>query len=342
MTTKQPRLCAGIVVTGTCTISVLVGATPYTITIPAGTYWFDPILTGNAASDTIDALGKLTYLIDNVDAGTYTPAHLSATDGEMQSWAVSITRNAATFSIRGANAATNTAGKRFLRFLGYDALKDETAAIAMPSRIAPAIWDPLRGENGSPEDVPDADGVSVRTSTRAFTFDTGEQLLSRVVSFPALKATSVKRRSDSILASAQWANFESTMWPWLYSGSPVRYWLDKNAVQNTYLAAAMTAADTTLTIASTSVFLNDTMLCVDGEWMEVHGGGGGAGTTITVYRDQPVAHGKYAPVSTDLVATYVLGENAGNVNMRGFNPVRRSEAIDRWDMQVALDRTAGV
>ena len=343
MAIKQPRLCAGIVVTGSCTISILVGATPYTVTITPGTYWLDPICSGIVAAGTLDALGIFTNLLDTADTGgTYTCAYSAPfNDGEINSFASSITRSAATFSIRGSNAATNAAGRRFLRFLGFDALADATAAITLTSKIAPAIWDPLRGEDKSPEEDPSGYGVVVQTENgTAYGADIGDPLYRRLVSFPGLKMSSVKRNNSAILTSAQWANFESVMWPWLSNVNPVRYWADKNATQNTYLAAAMTAADITFTTPVVSAYANDTMICVDGEWMEVHSGFGT--TTTTVYRDKPVAHGKYAPVSTDFVGTYLMDNSGGNVNQGGFKPERRSESDPRFDMTIALIRTTGV
>lgn len=346
MTTKQPRLCGGIVVSGTCTISVLVGATPYTITIPEGTYWFDPVLTGIvtlASAGNLDALGVFTAALDAADAGgTYSQTYVSGDSTEMRGWAGTITRSAATFSIRGSNAATTTEGKRFLRFLGYDALRDETAAIALTSRLSPAIWDPLRGEDGSPEDVPDSNGVTVRTGGYAYSYDNGDPLLNRVVSIPAMRAPSVKKRTDSVDAYLDInLSLESALWPWLNRGSPVRYWADKNATQNTYLDAAMTATATSFTLPTNSLLAGKTMVCVDGEWMVVKDGIGT--TTVGVYRgENPVAHSKYAPVSSDTVATYVLGESDGNINQSGFDPSRRAEYDDRWDVAISLARTAGV
>lgn len=341
---KQPRLCMGIVVSDTCTINVLDGtAASRAITIPFGTYWLDPKFSGIVASGTLDALGIFAQLIDTADTGgTYTCAYSSAASGDMNGWAGRITRSAGTFQIRGSNAGTNTSGRRFLRFLGYNSLADLTAGINQDTKLGPALWDTLRGENGSPQESPKGYGVTVETEGGVvFTADLGDPLQSRLVSFPALSAIAVKRRSDSYVAAlGTWVNFESTMWPWLTSGMPIRYWSDKNATQNTYLAAAITATDGSFTTPVVSTYADNTMICVDGEWMLATAGTGT--TTTTVYRDKPVAHGKYAPVSTDDVATYVLAADGGNVNQSGFKPERRSEGDDRWDMALSLTRTTGV
>jgi hypothetical protein len=348
MSAKQPRLVMGIYVGATCTINILGGASSLTLTIPTGTYWVDPILSGivtAASAGNIDAVGVLTNLLDAADSGaTYTFAYASAdsaTISQMRAWGWTITRSTGTFSIRGANAGTNAEGKRFLRFIGADQLLDDTAALTQASHVSPAIWDPLRGEDGSPEEEPEGEATTVRTQTVVYAFDIANQLLSRVVSFPALKALAVKRRSDSDDSSVDIpVNFETTMWPWLLAGNPVRYWADKNALQNTYLSAAMSATATSFSIPVNSAFPNKTMVCVDGEWMVVRGGTGT--TTVNVRRDNPVAHSKYAPVSSDFVGTYVIKEDGGNINGKGFRPKRRSEADDRWDFALALDRTAGV
>jgi hypothetical protein len=99
----------------------------------------------------------------------------------------------------------------------------------------------------------------------------------------------------------------------------------------------MTATDGACTVNAAINTFNDTMICIDGEWCDVVAGAGTA--NMTLIRDQPVAHPKWSPVSTQFVGTYVLGTSGGNVNMRGYNPQRVAVNQDRWDLDIALDRT---
>jgi hypothetical protein len=342
---RQPRLCIGVVVVGTCTINVLDGGgNSRTLTIPPGTYWVDPLYSGIVASGTLDAVGILTQLLDTADTtGTYTCLYASGTSGEMTGWGSQITRNTGTFNVRASNAGTNTDGRRFLQAIGFDQFGDMASGISNSSRGSLAIFDPLRGENVNPDEVPKGFGVTVETEGgTAFTADLGSPLLARIISFPGLKASSTKRRFDSVGPLALALNFESTMWTFLTRGAPVRYWGDKNAVQNTYIAANMSATASSFTTPVNSVYADQTIICVDGEQMFVASGNGTTTTTVYRDRDKAVAHSKYAPVSTDFVGTYVLGTQGGNVNQGGFNPKRRADYDDRWDLDLSLVRTVGV
>lgn len=345
MAIKMPRLCQGLVVTGTTNINFLGNITSYTVSIPQGTYWNDPIYSSVTASDNPDALGQLRYLIDAIDTGaTYTSAWVAPTvDGDFNCYKDNyISRSAGTFNIRGSNAGTNTAGQRFLRFVGYDGGSDYGSFTVNYPNMGTAIYDPLRGESGDMEETSTGFGTTGRTvGGVAYGYDVGAPLLSRMITM-TMPGKNVRRRANSASPSAYvMTDFESLMWPWLSRGNPVRYYADgKTAANSTYLTAAMTATSTTCTTSAVLPTSYRAQICIDGEWCRVQAGAGT--TTLTLLRDQPVAHGAYAPISTDFVGTYVLAQSGGNINMRGFNPSRRAVNQDRYDMAIALDRTTGV
>lgn len=348
MAIKYPRICMGITVTGTATIRTALATVGTNITIPEGTYWADPVYGANAdytssTVHTISAIGILTAMItaDGTDAGVYTAAMTSAAaEAEFIPRYSQIGRSASTVQILAANAANTTAGRRFLRFLGWDTLTDQAAAATILGQYVAASYDVQRGESGSPDEEADGFGATMRTGSGfSYAYDVGAPLLSRMVTFKGLRAESVKRRlgvpSITTGGLVTW-DFETLMWPWLSRGSPCRYYANTSATA-TYLTAALTATAVTASVNSGTGIANNTALCIDGEWVYVTSGG--TTTTLTIRRDNPIAHPIYAPCSTDFVGTYVLGQSGGNVNMRGFKPERRSEGDDRWDVTIALDRT---
>jgi hypothetical protein len=102
----------------------------------------------------------------------------------------------------------------------------------------------------------------------------------------------------------------------------------------------MTATATTATVASTTGVVDDSPLWIDGELMTVTNVD--SSTQVTVDRFNPVAHGKFAPVSTSFVATYALDNDGGNANAQGFSARRRAYNQDRFDVSIPLVRAGGI
>lgn len=344
MAIKYPRLCMGIVVTGTATIRTSLNTVATSVTIPEGTYWGDPVYAGHKASDTISAIGKLAERIeaDGTDAGTYTPA-LDLADDEIQMyphWST-ITRSANTMAILAAEAQNTTPGRRFLRFLGWDPLTNQSASQSIAAQYTGTVWDPIRGEDGSPEETPDPHAETVLSNAgRAFGFSLGQPAITRVVSLPALSAEIVKRRLGTVTSTGHvvtW-DFETLMWPWLRAGQPCRLYADRT-VTATYLTSALTSTGVSAAVASGTGIANGDVICINGEWVQVVSGGGT--TTLVILRDDPapVSHPKYAPVSQDMVATYVLDQRDGGLQFKDI-ATRRGAGDDRWDFKLPLLRTS--
>jgi hypothetical protein len=314
-----------------------------TITVPAGRYWNDPsISTSAASSDTINALDQLAYLVLGYGAGTvglYASGSVSVSGLTVVPKVAALFMSGAdTLQILASNAATTDIGRKFLEYLGWDWYTDTAASNTPTAQGWAAYFRSPLAESGNTDEMSESMSAVVRLGGGGvYTADLGDPLVSRVVSLAALPGRLVNQRepgADNSSDSADSLAFRKLVWRWASRGELIRYYAD-SASTITGLSAALAKNANTCTVLSASGISAGTAICIDGEWCEVTNV---ASTTLTLLRAQPVAHPKYAPVSTDFVGTYALDTDGGNVNMRSFKPSRRAVNQDRWDMDIPLVR----
>lgn len=338
MAVKYPVLIPSCTLTTAGTIRVNVtGPATADLTIPAGRYWHYPVDQVINASDSIDAIGLFGYLYDAADGGqtgAVTGPTAQAYQGVTGVHYINTVSNG--LGVLASNAATTTAGRTFLSYMGWAKHTDTADEDAQGIR---PVWT-VRPESGDVDEKAEGFGAVVRLGGGAVvTGDLGEPLLRRNVMFEALPGGFVNQRQgayDWTGNSASNESFELLVWRWAARGELVRYYADRGATNN-YLASAMTATASSCTLASGTGFTAGGHVCVDGEWMGITNV---AGAVLTVTRHNPVAHPKYAPASTDFVGTYAMAMDGGNINARQFAPSRRAPNQDRWDMEIALVRAS--
>lgn len=317
------------------------------ITIPEGLYWTDPVYSniGVGVSTDVCLLGRIAYLLtqitNTVDTNTFEKSYGSAGSYSAGLRTFTLFTTALTDSLRWqmADSACTAEGRRTARRLGISQLaNDPTAAlICNTGRPIGGIWQPDRGEAGDIDNVQTGFGsVHQAYDGTIYTTDVGEPMHSRVVTIDGLPAGYARTRARvlDLAASGYDYSFESVVWPWISRGEMVRYYADASDATSTYLDTAMTATTTTAKINTAIITANNTPICIDGEWMLVTSGANT--TTLTVYRENPVAHVKFAPASTSFVGTFALAADGGNVNRSGYRPRRRALNDDRWDLNIAL------
>ncbi len=350
MAVKLPRLC-GSKTLATAAVIHCSGngvTTQFDVSLAAGRYWFDPIYTNNAtmkSADSICALGRFAYELDTADTSqSYANAEYvnigSQTSGCIYN--ALIDPSGTNFSVYPNHANTTATGRAFLSTIGYSFLANTTNAALQWNELGSAVpvWVPARGEDGDLDEGETNYANAIRTYS-GYSYSTVSALptKSRVASWRLSAAAVMSRASRySNLGSAyaQDQSFQGVMWPLLNRGELVRYWSNTSATLNTFLTTAMTASSVTAVVASYTGLAEGMSLCVDGEWMTVLATPGS--TTVSVERLNPIAHPKYAPVSTDFVGTYQLSQDGGNVNLGGFNPERVAVNQDRWDISIGLTR----
>jgi hypothetical protein len=245
-----------------------------------------------------------------------------------------------TLAILASHASTTDIGRKFLNYLGWDWYTDTTASATPTAQSWAAYFKCPLAETGDIDEKEEAFSSIVRLGGGGvYTADLGDPLPRRVVSLGALPGRIVNRRepgADNASDSNDSLAFQKLVWRWASRGELLRYYAD-SAATITGLSAALAKNANTCTVLSATGIAANTAICIDGEWCEVTNVGG---TTLTLLRDQPVAHPKYAPVSTDFVGTYALDSDGGNVNMSSFGPARRAVNQDRWDLDIPLVRAA--
>jgi hypothetical protein len=241
--------------------------------------------------------------------------------------------------VQGLDALTDTNGKRFLLYMGWNPYVDQANAEPCDAQGCRAEWT-TRPEASDVDERKEGFGSVVRLGGGAvYTGDIGEPLVTRVVSLESVPGGFVHKREGTFDENGPGSgdcSFEYLVWGWAARGELVRYYADRSA-NNTWTTTAMTTASQTFDINTTTGVSTGGHVCVDGEWMGV---ANVAGNTVTVRRSNPVAHPKYAPASTDFVGTYALAMDGGNINARRFAPSRRAPNQDRWDMEISLVRAS--
>lgn len=343
------RLCVSHTVTGTASLRInrSTGA-GFTITVPSGTYWTDPVY-GTALVQTSSPclLGEIAQLLIDAMTGvplTWTKAYVTtAVAGIYQ--ARHDTSETARWRME--NAAATAAGRLVARRIGVDPVRayPEAAADPVDTMLCCGIWEAGRVESADVDEVQDLDtgGVTISDDGTAYALYTGDPTSRRVLSLAGVSSALTRRRARfpdiKDLSSTYYdTSYETLIHQWTRRGEKIRLYEDSSKTF-TYLTAAVTATDTTITVASTTGFASDTTVCVDGEWMALISLS--SGTTWNVRRHDPVAHSNYAPVGVAaFVATYLLDNDGGNVNRGSFAPARRAYNDDRFDLSVALVRSA--
>lgn len=337
MAIKYPVLIPSCTLTSDGAVRVNIsGPSTTTLTIPAGRYWHYPGTLTITAADSIDAIGLFTYLWDAADGGQTAASEPYGAAIQGVTAAHYANRVETSLGVLAGNASTTTIGRKFLSYMGWDKFQDLATETAQGLR---PVWT-VRPEAGDVDEKSEGFGAVVRLGGGAvYTGDLGDTLKRRAVVFESLPGGFVNARQAAADETGQdYADqsFETLVWRWASRGELVRYYADRDATNN-YLAAAMTATASTLTLNSGTGFTDGTSVCVDGEWMGIRNV---AGAVLTVTRHEPVAHPKYAPVSTEFVGTYALAMDGGNINARQFAPSRRAPNQDRWDMEIALVRAS--
>lgn len=340
--TKKPLLCASHTIKGTATIRARnTVPTDYQLSLSNVRLWTDPLYgTALKVVDSPCLLGRLAYLLEALtpDAQTYTKTYFW--NPTLRISFPTITASVG-MALRGNDTGTNDAGRLILRRLGLPPYEN-LAASGSPvgSSYCGGLWASPESESGDLDETQRGFGNVIETrGGTAYTFNIGQPLPSRMLNIEMVDGQWVVPRDGSTIGRTVTADrsFKRSMWEWLSIGEAVRYYADTVAT-HTYLTAACAKEDQSITVASTTGFTDGHELYLDGEKMEIYVIT--SGTTMSVLRDKPVAHVKYAPVSTDFVGTYVLSKDGGNINRNGFRPKLRMIESDFYDMEIPLIRTA--
>lgn len=349
MAVKYPVLIPSCTLTSSAAIrvnEVAGGGGASTVTIPAGRYWNDPNMVETVpTSDTINAIDQFAYqLLAPYGAGTL--PILAASSVTVSGLTVAprvaalFMSGADTLQVLAANASTTDTGRTFLSYLGWDWYTDTTASATPTAQSFAAFFKSPLGEAGDVDEKMEGFGSVVRLGGGAvYTGDLGESLLRRVVTFAAMPGRLVNQRepaADNTTTNNSVAMYH-LLWRWLSRGELVRYYADDSASNKTGLDAALAKNASTCTVINAGTIAIGDQICIDGEWVDITNV---AGSTLTMYRANPVAHPKYAPVCSDFVGTYALAMDGGNVNARQFAPSRRAPNQDRWDMEISLVRAS--
>jgi len=334
-----PLLVCSHTVRGTCTIGWTGAQTssPETTTLPVGVYWNDPIY-GTSKTLAYSLQGKVAALMDVEEGGsiwTITPNPPPF---------IGFWDEAAGFGGGTITPATcNAEGKRVLQRLGLSPSTSTLVNGTYDTGFYHGIWSPYDGTNSRKErntsfpDVPrERGGALIGFNRRSWPATIGTGSGSRVIVLDTVwrdlvrdEVGRVNRGTDSDSDHTLFTLF----WKWASRGEFVRVYSDKDATK-TYVTAAVTAAATSISVASGTGIANDDVIWLDGERMLVTSGGGT--TTLTVERPAAVAHPAGAPVSKAPVATYTLATDGGNVNLTMFEPERRRTSSPFYNVAIAL------
>lgn len=335
MTVKIPQFCVSHTVRGTCTVglnSTSDGAK--TVTVPAGTYWIDPMMTVNFTNGDDRRLHMVLGALIDTALGAATTWSLAATT-PAGFYNLKATFQSQPLDFRFTPSTCNDEGKRLLASLGVNPYADEPAANpASPASVTwggyARTWCPTRGDA---ENVDETDhegyGITVPLAgASGAAFSTGKPRRGRMCNFTVLPAYLVVPSS-----TYPGADFMGMVWTALSQGEAVRYYA-ANTCTVTRLDGTITATAGTFIPGSVSG-LNTTgqVLWIEGEPMVVASESGGI---ITARRNPTLAitHASFIPVASDFVAEYVLNKSA----MGGINPVRRSPKGSFWDLTFGLTR----
>lgn len=330
MAGKIQLWCVSHTVKGTCTFRVSDGG-GNDITIAEGVYWTDPVYT-TSTIPTVCALAQTTIMLDSELGGTRTKAYTATSTPFASFYTAGIDNTTVTFA--GTHANNTAEGRRWLMRIGagnfVDIGSDEMG-------VMQGIWTPVQGEYGDQQEHPESLASVVRSyAGTAYSFRIGDPITSRLIKFSGLAERLVWANGYSNAQGLQTSlsdySFETHVWNYLQRGEKVRIYDDKTATR-TWLNAAMTTTSQTATVASGSGISDNTVIWIDGEKVYVVSGGGTS--TLTLARDNPIAHSVYAPVSTDRVATYVLHSD----DMGEYMPARRAHNQARYDLDVRLLKT---
>lgn len=349
---KKPVLCVGHQVASPAVIFCGRGAGPttFTMTIPAGTYVMDDVYNGMAsASDATDILHRIAYLFDaqfTAGAAAFRPAYNNdyfGTGSNYGGWAAGWKPDAeAVYLDPRAASGTNEEGRRIIRRLGGDGVRvsifdsfsllsaDGSPVFRIPVQ---GIWSPNIAEIRLDAEPETGRGtVVVSDAGLAYGFNLGDARKERLIGFSQVEARRIWDRDPS-----NYANLKRDIWPWLQRGNLFRYYANAGAAR-TYLTADMNSADDECPVASkTGISVGD-WIWVNGEKVKCKGLG--TGSSILVFRPEPVDHVKWDPVSNDECATFVLGQDGGNINMQRFPPEPRAFNNDRWNADISAWRSA--
>lgn len=358
----RPAIACSHTVSGTATLRFYNGTTEYYVTIPEGVYWTDPLIYGgflDSVTDSPDLVGRLCKaMTDRVSSASY--VYTSGTNnspdalGNPAYYSIFNDGATGTLAFRMGSVVTpnpiTDAGRLIARRIGINQLAtDPTSSPAVDytaSAYMHGYLNMLRGE------CVDLDGTwlgwgvaNQALSNKTYGGSRGEPSGRKVLCFDALpRVQSRKRIATAPTASTNPdVSFESAIWYWLSLGESIHYYSDIGK-DTGFLKVAMAKNDVTLTIDqfSLSVFgavATGDMLCVDGENMRVQSAAApsGGNIVVTVYRREPVAHAKYAPIAKNAICgTFRLDRSGGNVSLEKFMPKRRAAWEDFWDYEIPL------
>lgn len=342
-----PLFCCSHTVSGDCkivfetsTASAMTSPSTLTATITDGAVlWTDPLygywVNG---SDTPSLVQRLAYQMDAVDGSdTYGALYSGANNKADVRQAYIYNGGTRYFRFRLDSSTSTTAGRLVARRLGIRQTANDPATGTQEfySKAAFGIWSPDRGEAGDIDTEQAGRGYTRQAfDGTLYTTQIGDPTHRRTVTLRGLPSSYARRRGApaDLSLSVYDHSFESYIWPWLARGELLRYYADGSATK-TYVTNAVTSAENTISVFSNDGLSTNTSIWVDGERMTITGI---SGTTITVFRDNPRAHVKYAPVSTAFVGTFAIDDGGGNVNRSGYRPARRGLDDDRFDLEISL------
>lgn len=337
---KVPRFACSHTITGACTFRVA-SSTTHDLTVAAGTYWTDPIYSG-AWLRYVDLAAAACYGIEPPGIDDVISSYVDS-DGD----GVCVLGLSSAHELQFLSHANVTAeGKRLLARLGIPpgTAYPAAGALSVTTRGVLGAWGPNgRAESGSVNEVlaGETGSVSVSADGTAYAVYAADPQRSRLVVLQALAGQYVLRGSRALGASGAAADYslQTHLYDVLCRGEKVRYYADRAATY-TYLTSACSATESAITLASNTGANAGDVAIVNGESMALVQNT--TGTTWAVYRFAPVAHAAYEPVGMGgaWVATYLLGEDGGNVNRGEFSPSRRAVNQDRWDVEISLVRAA--
>lgn len=339
---KIPDFCCSHTVKGTASIQMNGGTYTGDITIPEGVYWTDPIY---GTSDTPPNLGpRVVREIDNANASATSIDNYNVNQQVYDTYTLC---DDAVVSLDFGHANTNAEGRRIAKRIGLNpigltATFDNSGNERFHGMTEGYWYQPSREEASKlQEDQDDGNaGYSESDSGFGFTFRMGNPARSYLFAMRSVPETYVWSRGQvqtgyNTASYPYDISFEARVWQYLARGEMVRIYTDRSATR-TYTTGSMSTTTTAITVYSgTGISIGD-KVCIDGEWCYVINK---VGTTLTLYRDNPVSHPAYAPLSKDFVATYCLATDGGNVNLRSYRPARRALNQARYDLDIALRRT---
>ncbi len=345
---KYPLLCLSHTLKSSAVLRCDIGgASAFDATFPAGVYWTDPLYNGQASDvASVDLLHFLAALFDAANGGAYTerpswnPTYLSGLDvvsiaGFRPTWDSGEVLNVLT-----THANTNAGGRAIVKRFGGSQVTAgiiESDGLNNTNFTAHGMWMPGRAESGNVDSPEDGRGSVVRSDSGvAYGYNLGSPLARRTLTLAGIEGRRVFDRLDTFATLDQNYAFQRTMWYLLQRGERIRYYQDYSATK-TYLTSVMTTTSATAVVKSSTGIIAGRWIWINGERTLVSNV---AGTTLTLYRPDPVAHAVYDPISVNEVSTWVLDNSGGEISMEAFNPSRRAPNQDRWDFSISLLRSS--